>query len=527
MSSVIKQTIKGHVYLYESISYRDEHGRPRSKRVLIGKADPVTGKPIYKAEYIDRMRAEGKPIEEESEVKKYSETDVKHSRVKELGASYLYRAIAERTGLLDVLQDTIPEYWEQVYTIACFLVSCNEPVMYCADWAEKTDGLPTASVSPSSISRLFKEITVSDRNRFFEGWGMMCQENEYLALDITSISTYSELIEEAEWGYNRDKEKLPQINLCLLLGEKTRLPVFQTVYSGSLKDVSTLKTTLETAAALSFSNLMAVMDKGFYSATNVNALMSAKTGLRFLLAASFSSSFTKTQVENARNCIDLAKNTITVGDDSVLGVVMQPQWGGSRKIYAHVFYNVVQAAISKQNLYAEVASLAEIAKSNPDNSDHKKAFKKYLSIDKPANGNCAIGIRQDVVETELAYSGWLVILSNHIKSAAEAIRIYRAKDVVEKGFYRLKNNLELGRLRVHSNEAMLNKVFVGFIALIIMSYIHNVMLDNGLYYKMTMKKLISVLEKIRVHYIRKDRIIVPLTKEQTEILNAFKLPLTL
>lgn len=65
---------------------------------------------------------------------------------------------------------------------------------------------------------------------------------EYLALDITSESSYSELIEDVEWGYNRDHEQLPQVNLCMMVGETSRLPIHQTVYAGSHKDVRTLVT---------------------------------------------------------------------------------------------------------------------------------------------------------------------------------------------------------------------------------------------------------------------------------------------
>ena len=61
--------------------------------------------------------------------------------------------------------------------------------------------------------------------------------NQYVALDITSISSYSELIESCEWGYNRDHEDLPQINLCMLFGEDVRLPLYQASYSGSISDV--------------------------------------------------------------------------------------------------------------------------------------------------------------------------------------------------------------------------------------------------------------------------------------------------
>ena len=407
MSVVIKETIKGHVYLYESKSYRDENGQPRSKRVMIGKIDPETGTPIYKREYLERMDTVGKPVDGGEYEKRYSKNDIKQSQIKELGASYLYTNISERMGLLGVLRETLPDYWKQIFTVACFLVSSGDPVMYCDEWADKTDGLPQCAVSASSVSRLFQEITLTDRNSFFEAWNDVLKENEYSALDITSISTYSEFIKDAEWGHNRDNENMPQINLCLILGEQSRLPAYQAVYSGSLTDVSTLKTTLESAASLSLSKITAVMDKGFYKATNVDDMLSDQTGIRFLIATPFSNAFAKKLVEDSRQCIDLVENSIDVGDDSVLGVAKQQQWGGDRTVNAHIFYNVVQAAIAKRDLYSQVSSLAQLAKMEPTSKVNKQSFKKYLNIKNPGGPRFSVQIHQDVVDEELATKvGW-------------------------------------------------------------------------------------------------------------------------
>jgi transposase len=93
--------------------------------------------------------------------------------------------------------------------------------------------------------------------------------------------------------------------------------------------------------------------------------------------------------------------------------------------------------------------------------------------------------------------------------------------VVEKGFLRLKNSLGVNRLRVHSEASMQNRVFIGFVSLILLSAIHNVMSDTKLYSKMTMKKLILILSKFKLHVINKDRILSPLTKEQRDIFKAF------
>jgi transposase len=137
----------------------------------------------------------------------------------------------------------------------------------------------------------------------------------------------------------------------------------------------------------------------------------------------------------------------------------------------------------------------------------------------------------------------MVLISNHIKDAKKALSIYRAKDAVEKGFYRLKNNLDLTtldlarfsahvnrpqqnvvkRLRVHRDDATNGKLFLGFISLILMSHIHQVMTTNKMYKTVSLKELIKQMEKLRVQYISGNRILFPLTKFQKYIFNIFQL----
>lgn len=179
----------------------------------------------------------------------------------------------------------------------------------------------------------------------------------------------------------------------------------------------------------------------------------------------------------------------------------------------------------RENLYAHVTLLKQEAEKEPKNPRYLAEFDRYLIIRKSEKHELGytVNIRQDVVEKELEYSGWLVLLSNDVSSPQEAISIYRTKDVVEKGFLRYKNCLDLGRLRIHSEKSMQNKVFVGFIGLILMAGLHKVMMDQGLYRSMTMKKMIKTLEKLRIQHINGNRILYPITKEQKEIFKAFGL----
>lgn len=524
MSSIIKQKVGDKIYLYESVSYRNADGKPRNKRLPIGKIDPLTNQPIYKPDYLARMAVAGTPIDIPSTELSFSVDNIRNSSIQEYGAFYLYKSIAENFGLNGVLQRSLPKYWKEVFTLACFLVSSGDPFYYCESWLHSTESLDVGSMASQRISELLIAITPQEREDFYHAWCQCRSEMEYLALDITSSSSYSNLIEDVEWGYNRDGEQLPQINICMLMGEKSRLPIYQTIYSGSLKDVSTLEVTIGKFKAIAGDKpMLAVMDKGFFSTRNINAMLSLKFGTRFIIAVPFTSSFAKKQVESESKDIDCLENTIVIGGDSIRAVTKLRCWSTDHKVYTHVYFNVLKAMKLREDLFAFVSLLKEKTEENPTKALSDTEYEKYLLIRKSdrTETGYTVNIREDIVINELKTAGWMVIISNDVSDAKEAITIYREKDVVEKGFLRLKNSLDLGRLRVHREDSMQNKVFISFIALILMSHIHNVMLDKKLYKTMTMKKMIMTLSKLRVQTINGNRIMFPITKNQKEIYKAF------
>ena len=524
MTAIIKSKSGNNVYLYESDSYRDKDGKVKNKRRIIGKVNPTTGQHEYKPEYIEEKGINSIDSGVHN-AKLYSVNDVKQSVVKEYGAYYLLKEISSQIGLTDVLNRTMPAICEEVLHLAFYIVASGEPALYCEDWLYKTESSLNRELSSQRISELLVTLTLGERMSFFEHWGEYRCENEYIALDITSISTYSELINAAEWGYNRDNENLPQINICMLLGEKSRLPILQVVYSGSLRDVSTLINTLQIASNLNLNNMSLVMDKGFASTKNINAMLPKTSLTRFLIALPFTMGFAKNQVVSETKDIDCVENTIVVGSDVLRGITKQRAWNSKHDVFAHVYTNPNVALQAKNKLYAKVQELIAQVEQNPEENLNCPDVKKYLIVRKSDKNDMryTINIRHDVISDELATAGWLVIISNHVDNADDAIQIYRDKDVVEKGFQRMKNCLDLARLRVHSDNAMQNRIFVGFIALIITAHIHKVMSENRMYTTWTMKKMIKTLERLKVHYIKNDRIVSPLTKEQREIFEAFKI----
>ena len=525
MSSIVRHKVGDKTYLYESISFRNEAGKPRNMRTIIGKIDPVSGNPVYKPEYLERVAEKGTPVALLPCHPIFSMDDVRSSSIKEYGAFYLLNHIAGESGLLASLQEALPTYWQEMFTLACYLLCSGDPFLYCESWVGDTECLPVGSMSSQRISELLIAVTSQQRELFYQSWCNLRSEREYLALDITSVSSYSKLIDEVEWGYNPDHEQLPQINLCMLMGASSMLPIYQTIYSGSLKDVSTLKTTLAKMDTVSRGKpLLLVMDKGFYSAGNITDLL-GNSLLRFIIAIPFTAGFAKKQVSGERKDIDCVDNTIVIGSDSIRGVSKLRSWNNEQRLFVHVYYNALKAMKAREELYAHVTVLKERAQEDPAFALQQDEYKKYLLIrhsEKAASGY-TVNIKKEIIDKELSHAGWMVLLSNHISDAKEALLIYRGKDVVEKGFLRFKHSLDLGRLRIHRENSMQNKTFVCFLALILLSKIHKVMLEQGLYKKMTLKKLLMILSKLRVQVINGTRILFPLTKEQKNIYKAFSM----
>ena len=117
------------------------------------------------------------------------------------------------------------------------------------------------------------------------------------------------------------------------------------------------------------------------------------------------------------------------------------------------------------------------------------------------------------------------MLSNDIKDPVEALRIYRAKDVVEKAFGNIKERLNGRRMLVSSDAGLDGKLFVQFIALILISYIRKHMIDKKLFCKYTLQGLLDELNVIECFkQPGKDPYIGEILTKQRDIYCAMEVP---
>ena len=125
------------------------------------------------------------------------------------------------------------------------------------------------------------------------------------------------------------------------------------------------------------------------------------------------------------------------------------------------------------------------------------------------------------------YSGFQALLSSGIKDPIEAMQVYRDKDSVEKCFDDLKNSLDMKRLRMHSSSTVDGRLFVQFIALILVSALRKQMRNTGLIEQYTVREMLREMETLtKVNYSGKyGHIMTELTKHQRQILSSLEIPI--
>ena len=121
--------------------------------------------------------------------------------------------------------------------------------------------------------------------------------------------------------------------------------------------------------------------------------------------------------------------------------------------------------------------------------------------------------------------GVFILITNNLKmDAVGLLDLYRKKDAVEKCFNTIKNELDLNRMRVHSDTTCEGKMFMTFLAAILYTALSNQMKEADLFKKYTLHEIFMLLKNIRsIKLDDGSYILSEITKEQKLIFEAFNL----
>jgi transposase len=502
MPYIVEQAVKGHIYLYSVESYWDKDKKqPRQRRTYIGKKDPDSGTLVPAADGIRDAR--------------------------EFGNVFLLQCIAEQLGLIDILTSVFPDAWKEILAIAFYRICENRALYLCGPWLDTVWLKEPVSLPSPRISEFLAQLghTSVYRERFFRQWSQRYRNSDqFIVFDTTSISSYAKGIDFVEWGYNRDHETLPQINLGVIYAEPAALPLCYTVYPGSIHDVTTLRNTVWKLETLGRHKTLFVLDKGFYSQANLRHMQD----MEFIIPLPVKTCAYRDLVSSTWRNLRSAEYAMSHREQVYYCVQKAIDIGGTR-FTAHIYLDEYRQA-SEREAFLRALLEAEAATASRGFTS-KAQIEEYLTDQVPdllpyfttrKHGPKSILVRRtDKIDATLGSKGIFIIITNTHLPGDKILEYYRQRDGVEKYFDSLKNNLYLRRLRIHSHHSMEGLLFIEFIAMILRSHIQRVLRKSKLQGSLCIPELLSELRKLKQVTFGRRKALTELSKKQREIFSAF------
>lgn len=489
--NIIEVTAKktGVTYIYEDFSYWDkEKGYSTHKRIAIGKID-ADGQKVYNKYYLDKLAAieAGTYVEQDRRTLLGKETSAQKADLTpnsdsvvytEEQPSVSYTVLEGQKMVLDkackdislrkVLLEAFPiEITDSILALAYYVVCQGKAFSRSEDWLIER-GYAKLQLTSQRISEVLAEIGDDRVNAFFKAWMARQKDSDSMLFDITSISTYGKSNIYAERGYNRDHEDLEQINMSLLTSVATGLPMWYCITPGSMSDVAVLEYVLKILNKLNVKKFTFFGDRGFYSDYNLRLI--TKKGHKFTVPVPSSVGWQKTMIAENKSTMLSPRNVIEMEDGSIIygkTIYKMTEYG---RTYYHIYFDPTRKNKIVNDFMHRLQRCKCELEANDIYEKNKHMYERYFVVkDTPKKGRVveyndqAI---QDYIDNDSCY--W-ILMSTAEKDTEKALMSYRTRNDVELGFDDVKNSMDLRRMRNHTEKTIKGKIFVTFIALILLT----------------------------------------------------------
>ena len=436
--------LNSNYYVYRSTSYWDKNLRKVRK----------------KSAYIGRLDRERGLIQSSQKYR----SNVYPKSVKTYGDAMLLNIALN--DLIPLLKENF-DFWEDIYALALVRIYGYVPLKRARlRWEKLHNPLNiNPNLEPKHLSEILKIIgsdKISQNNIF----RYLLTGSENFAYDISAIVTRSS-INISDIGYNKEMSYAPQIELILISSTETKLPALVRIVPGSIRDVETLRTSVED---IGVEKITFIMDRGIFSEYNVKELL--RKNISFV-------------VPTKRNSFLYGKIKKIMNED--------------------FFYRERLIKCSKERWSLFFLYLYE---------DNELKKEEEEAIYKEYDENI---IDYGEFRERLDKAGRILIISNLNRDCREIFEMYKSRDVVEKHFDIAKDMLKADILYLRDDYSIFGHIFVSFLSLYGYCKIENMLRERSLLDKISP---MDVLERFSTVYIIGDenrKIITEVSKKAREL----------
>lgn len=508
MSFKVSQKIGKYYYVYEAESYWDKNKKQsRQRRRFLGRKDLISGEIIN-----TKAKNKSQPV-----------------KSFDFGNIHFLKELSKQTGITKILKEIIPEEYKEVLALVYYTICEGDAYYLASKWSEfNYVDIKPGDISSQRISELLERIGYSTdwRINFFKRWIEKQKEIEAIYFDITSVSTYARLLDFAEWGYNRDRERLRQINIGLVYGSGSQLPLYYQVYPGSIPDVMTLANIKRYNVEYGIKDVIYVLDRGFYSKSNIEQLGEERVVIPLL----FSTNLALELLKDNNGQLKDSKN-IFMYNNSLYTVVKSNIKISNKRFEAYIFRNKEMHDEGETLLYKMLIGIEEKINNriytNKEDMEKEieeitKGYTKYFRIEMK-NNVYLIERNEIMIEEQIRKFGTFILITNEQnQSEMEILKLYKQKENIEKVFDCMKNDIDRDRLRVHTTERAEGTIFIVYLSLILTAYIEKRIREKEVLKNYTKKEIIYELKKLKLtQFANGLNIVNELSKKVKNIYNAF------
>ena len=386
--------------------------------------------------------------------------------------------------------------------------------------------------SDSTISDFLRDLSGDQRQIFLNLWNEERNKREriYVSYDSTNKNCEAGDISMIEYGAAKVDAGLPIFNYAIGYDVNNREPLMYEKYPGSINDVSQLQYMIAKVKGYGYHNIGFILDRGYFSKENLKFM--DDNGFAFIIMVKGIKDFINDQIRQQKGSFENEWGN-QIPEFGVYGKTVHTfvYASDTRKRYVHIYYSAAKAAGERARFEENIQQMQRFLDSHRNEErEFGSTFEKYFFLhrDKESGRFVYAEPKLQVIRDELELCGYFAIITSEKMNAKQAISLYKNRDASEKLFRADKSYLGNGVLRVASQEAADNKIFIGFIALIIRCRIYTALKDKaGTMVKkpnyFTVPAAIRELEKIELcrHLDNVYRMDHAVTKTQKEILSAF------
>ena len=366
---------------------------------------------------------------------------------------------------------------QKIISMARFLTATDGDALTKIETWQLNHPLPYSDrINDSVCADLFVKLGNDDRvqQKYFSIEAQKLPSQTYLAYDIAAHSTY-----QRHFAVNIGNT----VKALVLYSEDSGRPVACTMRQNGISEARSINSALRPMRFLNKKSVELIEGNGFYSPQNVAAL--SRDATHYIMPIPSSIDWVRTQIDAHRAELNWI-STACPYEKTLHGVAVPVEQAfrymsyenGEMKcedvpaqLYLHIYYDSAKASAANTAFESRLYEMREMLLAEPVVEALSPADQRLVNtffkirFDKRKGGGCNVEFNHEACEEFQNYQGFFCLISDNEADPFEALKKYRRREIIE-------NIIEMGDgyddprgLRGQSEEALIGRLFVQFIAL--------------------------------------------------------------